>query len=212
LNKNPVNPAILSDILHRFRFSGNQFTFELKNLQVSSLAGSSLFTMKIGLLSDTHGFLDEQLFSFFSDCEEIWHAGDIGNVEVAEKLSGFKPLRAVFGNIDGRELRAFYSEHLFFEVEQLKVFITHIGGYPSKYAPKIKKQLLELKPHIFICGHSHILRIMRDSELNLLHINPGAAGREGFHTVRTAVRFDLQSGQISQMQVIELGKRGTQKI
>jgi hypothetical protein len=163
--------------------------------------------MKIGLLSDTHSFLDEQFFELFAQCDEIWHAGDIGNAEVAEKLEAFKPFRAVYGNIDGGEIRKKYPKDLIFDCQGAKIFITHIGGYPPKYTTALKKQLAEIKPDIFICGHSHILRVIGDQERKLLHINSGAAGKEGFHIIRTAMRFDIQDGKISNLQVIELGKR-----
>lgn len=165
--------------------------------------------MKIGLLSDTHGYLDEQVFKYFSECDEIWHAGDIGSMDLALKLEKFKPLRMVWGNIDGTELRAKYREDEIFECEGKKVWITHIGGKPPAYSKGIKPKLKEIKPDIFICGHSHILRVMSDEKMdNLLYINPGAAGVHGFHKIRTLIRFEIKENKISNMQVIELGKRG----
>lgn len=165
--------------------------------------------MKIGLISDTHGYLDEQIFKYFADCDEIWHAGDIGTLEVAQRLEQFKPIRAVWGNIDGEEIRARYLENEIFMCEDKKVWITHIGGKPPRYSKGIKAKLKEIKPQLFICGHSHILRVISDSKIgNLLYINPGAAGVQGFHSIRTILRFDLSAGKISNMQVIELGKRG----
>lgn len=165
--------------------------------------------MKIGLISDTHGFLDEKVFDYFQHCDEIWHAGDIGNIEVADQLSSFKSFKAVYGNIDGPEIRQRFPKDLWFNCEGKKVWITHIGGYPPRYAPKIIKVLKEKKPDIFICGHSHILKIISDPNLkNLLHMNPGAAGRQGFHKMRTLIRFNISNGIISQVQVVELGKRG----
>jgi putative phosphoesterase len=163
----------------------------------------------IGLISDTHGFLDPKVFNFFNDCDEIWHAGDFGTKELMEDLQKFKKLRAVYGNIDGNEIRLSYPKDLKFELEGFRIFMTHIGGYPGRYAPGIKKELMEFKPHIFICGHSHILRIGPDKEMNnMLYINPGAAGKEGFHKVRTLVKFELKNQKVKNMKVIELGKRG----
>lgn len=165
--------------------------------------------MKIGLISDTHGTLDEQVFHYFKECDEVWHAGDIGTLEVAQKLEAFKPLRAVWGNIDGKEIRAYYPEHQQFECEGMKVWMTHVGGKPPRYAKGIIPGLRELQPHIFICGHSHILRVMTDEKMGrLLYLNPGAAGMQGFHKIRTLLRFEIKQGKISQMQAIELGKRG----
>jgi len=163
--------------------------------------------MKIGLLSDTHSYLDEQFFELFKECDEVWHAGDIGQISVAERLASFKPLRAVYGNIDGREIRAIYPKDLVFDCAGAKIFITHIGGYPPKYTTQLKKQLDEIRPDVFICGHSHILKVIGDKERSLLHLNSGAAGKEGFHFVRTALRFEINAGKINQMEVIELGKR-----
>lgn len=138
--------------------------------------------------------------------DEIWHAGDIGNTGLAEKLEAFKPFRAVYGNIDGAELRVRYPLHLHFELEQVKVYMTHIGGYPGKYAPGVKDELLKNAPRLFICGHSHILKVMPDPAFKLLHINPGACGIQGWHKVKTLVRFELSEGNISQLEVIELPK------
>jgi uncharacterized protein len=164
--------------------------------------------MKIGLLSDTHGYWDERYVQYFQDCDEIWHAGDIGSLAVANKLEAFKPLRAVHGNIDGHTERLIYPRYLFFECEGQKVLLTHIGGYPGRYAPEISRELLGLTPTLFICGHSHIAKVMYDKKLGLLHINPGAAGNTGFHAVRTLMRFEINSGKIENLEVIELGKRG----
>lgn len=163
---------------------------------------------RIGLISDTHSYLDEKIFHHFNDCDEIWHAGDIGNLDVAEQLSNFKPLRAVYGNIDGGDLRTRFPHDQHFSCEGLNVWITHIGGYPPRYNPQVKKVLIANPPDIFICGHSHILRVMTDPKLNnMLYINPGAAGKSGFHHIRTIVRFQIDAGKISNMQVVELGKR-----
>ncbi|TWW01055.1 metallophosphoesterase family protein [Chitinophaga pinensis] len=161
---------------------------------------------KIGLMSDTHSYLHPDVYRYFEKVDEIWHAGDIGNVELADKLEAFKPFRAVYGNIDGADLRVRYPLHLPFEVEQVKVFMTHIGGYPGKYAPGVKDLLKEHTPKLFICGHSHILKVMPDPAMQLVHINPGACGIQGWHKVKTLVRFDLSEGNISQLEVIELPK------
>lgn len=163
---------------------------------------------KIGLLSDTHGFLDEKLLDLFSVCDEIWHAGDIGDESVSNRLENFKTFRAVYGNIDGTAIRAVYPEKIFFLCEEVKVFMIHIGGYPGNYAPGIKEQLAQHKPGLFICGHSHILKIMRDDKNNLLHMNPGAAGKHGMHKMRTALRFIVEEKNIKNVEVIELGERG----
>ena len=163
--------------------------------------------IKIGLISDTHGFLDEKVFRYFDPCDEIWHAGDMGSSTLMDQLEDFRPVKAVFGNIDDKALQIRYPDHLRFRCQQIRVWMTHIGGYPPRYTPTLKKQLQEDPPHLFICGHSHILRIMRDPKLNnLLYMNPGAAGRHGFHKVRTLIRFDIGE-TIKNVQVIELGKR-----
>ena len=164
---------------------------------------------RIVLLSDTHGYLDKQLIPVLEDCDEIWHAGDFGSLSVFDHLLKLnKPLRAVYGNIDGKEIRQSVNEVLLWQVEQKAILMTHIGGYPDKYPLRIKKLLEENKPDIFICGHSHILKIIYDKKFQLLHINPGAAGNEGFHQVRTAVRFKIDGEKIIDMEVIELGRRG----
>jgi uncharacterized protein len=165
--------------------------------------------MKIGLLSDTHGYLDHKVFHYFADCDEIWHAGDIGDVLVADALEKFKPLRAVFGNIDDKGLQARFPEDLRFVCGGLNIWITHIGGTPPRYNTRVKTMLKEKSPDIFICGHSHVLRIVKDPALNhMLYINPGAAGNQGFHSVKTIVRFDIIAKEIKNLEVIELGKRG----
>jgi len=164
--------------------------------------------MKIGLLSDTHAYWDERYLIHFKDCDEIWHAGDIGSTLVANELSKFKPLRAVHGNIDGHLERLMYPRYLFFDCEGQKVLITHIGGYPGHYAPEILRELNELKPTLFICGHSHIAKVLYDKKRELLHINPGAAGNSGFHVVRTLIRFEINAGLIENLELIELAPRG----
>ncbi len=162
---------------------------------------------KILLLSDTHGHLDEKLFKYINTVDEIWHAGDIGAVEVCKKLEELKPLKAVHGNIDSNDVRITYPENQIFLCEGVKVFITHIGGYPNRYNAEAKKIIQQEKPKLFICGHSHILKIMFDKENNLLHLNPGAAGVHGFHVVKTVLRFCIDGSEIKDMEVIELGKR-----
>lgn len=159
---------------------------------------------KIGLLSDTHSYWDDRYKAYFADCDEIWHAGDIGNMDVANKLKAFKPFRAVYGNIDGQDVRLEYPEFLRFNIENVDVLMTHIGGYPGKYDPKVR-QILQIKPpKLFICGHSHILKVIFDKKYNCLDINPGAAGKYGFHKVRTLLRFVLEEGNIKDLEVIEL--------
>ena len=164
---------------------------------------------KIGLLSDTHGFLDDKIFTYFKDCDEVWHAGDFGTLEVSDKLSAFKPLRGVYGNVDDKNIRLIHPKDQEFELEGFRIWITHIGGYPGHYAPDVRKKLSENPPDIFICGHSHILRVMPDKKYNnMLTLNPGATGNQGFHKIKTIMRFDLNSRKIENMQAIELGKRG----
>ena len=158
---------------------------------------------KIGLLSDTHGWLNPSIYDFFKDCDEIWHAGDIGSDDVAIELSAFKKLRAVYGNIDGWEIRADYPQFQIFKVEDVKVVMTHIGGYPNAYAPGIRQMLLEERPDIFISGHSHILKVMRDPKLNLLHLNPGAAGMKGFHKKVTMLRFQIDGKEATNLEIYE---------
>ena len=159
---------------------------------------------KIGLLSDTHGHWDEKYITYFEDCDEIWHAGDIGSLDVAQKFEDFKPFRAVFGNIDGQELRSMYPENKRFILEGVDVLITHIGGYPGRYDQRIRNTLFVNPPKLFIAGHSHILKVMFDKKLQCLHMNPGAAGKYGFHKVRTLLRFVLDAGNIRDLEVIEL--------
>lgn len=161
---------------------------------------------KIGLISDTHSILTEEIFTFFKNVDEIWHAGDIGNVEVSDKLSKFKPLRAVYGNIDGHELRVIHPENQRFKIERVEVFMTHIGGYPGRYDARVKQQIFSNPPDLFISGHSHILKVMNDKKLNLLHINPGAFGISGFHRLRTAVRFEIDGKNFKNMEILELPK------
>ena len=165
--------------------------------------------MKIGLLSDTHGNLDPKVVEHFKDCDEIWHAGDIGDIALSDSLQNFRPLRAVYGNIDDKMLRSRFPEDLRFNCEGLDIWMTHIGGAPPNYNPRVKKILKERIPDIFICGHSHILRVKRDPNWNnMLYLNPGAAGNQGFHPIKTIMRFELKEKKILNMEVIELGKRG----
>ena len=163
--------------------------------------------LRIGLISDTHHFLDDNVFRHFEKCDEIWHAGDFGTIEVANKLAAFKPLKAVYGNIDGQDVRTVYPEQLRWQSEGINVFMTHIGGYPPGYNPTVKKILQADPPQLFICGHSHILKIMFDDKIQCLHINPGAAGRQGWHTVRTLVRLTIDGNNMKDCEVIELGSR-----
>jgi uncharacterized protein len=163
---------------------------------------------KIGLISDTHGNLDEAVFKHFENCDEIWHAGDFGTDAIADKLKEFRPLKGVYGNIDGYDIRSVYPEKLVWNCEDVKVYMTHIGGHPNKYAPGIKQELIQNNARLFICGHSHILKIIYDDKINCLHMNPGAAGNQGWHKIRTIVRFAIDGSNIKDCEVIELGRRG----
>lgn len=162
--------------------------------------------MRIGLLSDTHGCWDEKFLKYFDECDEIWHAGDIGSMEVVERLQEFRPLRAVCGNIDGGEIRRMFPTTLRWDCEGASVLMTHIGGYPGKYDLRIRKQLYLNPPKLFISGHSHILKVLYDKQLGLLHINPGAAGKQGWHAVRTLVRFTANEGNFSDLDVVEIAR------
>ncbi len=158
---------------------------------------------KIGLLSDTHGSFPEQALNFFKDCDEIWHCGDFGNIQVADKLKAFKPLRGVFGNIDNHEIRSEYPETQVFEIEKLKILMIHIGGYPGKYHFRSRELIQNEKPGLFVCGHSHILKVIYDPKNQLLHINPGAAGNYGLHQVITLVRFSIDGSEIKDLEIFE---------
>ena len=160
--------------------------------------------MKVGLLSDTHGWLDKRVVKFFRECEEVWHCGDVGTVSVIEELQKCFRVRAVYGNIDGGEVRRTFSETLEWQCEEATILMTHIGGYPGKYDPRIKKRLIQNPPNLFISGHSHILRVLYDKQLSCLHINPGAAGIQGWQTVRTLVRFTIDGKDFRDLEVIEL--------
>lgn len=162
---------------------------------------------RIGLLSDTHGLLDERVFEHFASCNEIWHAGDWGSMEVVERLQSFKPLRGVWGNIDGQDIRRMFPRHNRFRCENVDVWLTHIGGYPGKYDPAVKPDIFLHPPKLFVSGHSHILKVKYDRDLGLLHINPGAAGKYGFHLVQTLVRFVINDTDIQDLEIIELGAR-----
>jgi hypothetical protein len=164
---------------------------------------------RIGLISDTHNYLDPQVFKHFEACDEIWHAGDFGTVEIANQLKAFKPLKGVYGNIDGYDVRSIYPEKLIWTCEEVKVYMTHIGGYPDKYAKGIKQELIANKAQLFICGHSHILKVIYDNKIHCLHMNPGAAGNQGWHKVRTLLRFTIDGKNIKDCEVIELGIRGS---
>ena len=163
---------------------------------------------RIGLLSDTHGYLDERILAYLGECDEIWHAGDIGNLLIAQKLSGIKPFRAVCGNIDGTDLRQDYPLRLRFRCEEVEVLIIHIGGYPGHYTPEARKEISSAVPKLFISGHSHILKVIYDEKYQLLHINPGAAGIQGFHQIRTLIRFTIDKEIIKDLEVVELGQKG----
>jgi uncharacterized protein len=173
--------------------------------------------LTVGLISDTHGFLDQILLERLEDCDEIWHAGDLGPGEggpcgLLESLQNFKPLRAVYGNVDGAEIRSALPADLSWDCEGVRVYMTHIGGYPGNYDRRAKSELLHHKPDLFLCGHSHILRVMRDSNLHLLHMNPGACGHNGWHKLRTALRFKITQGKITDVVAIELGPRGRTRL
>ena len=159
---------------------------------------------KILLLSDTHGHVDDHMLKYVKESDEVWHAGDIGTTQVTDTISSQKPLRAVFGNIDNHELRLRFPEELLFECEDINIYMTHIGGRPGRYAKGISKKIKSIKPKIFICGHSHILKIQYDKVNQLLFINPGAIGKHGFHKVRTMVRFEIDKSDIKNMEVIEV--------
>ncbi len=162
---------------------------------------------KIGLLSDTHCHIPTRMSDFFKDCDEIWHAGDIGDISTADRIEELKYIRAVFGNIDGGVLRLRYPEYQFFEIEKVKVLMTHIGGYHGHYSRKAKQLILQYRPQLFISGHSHILKIIYDHKNQLLHINPGAAGNSGFHKKITLVRFVINGNNISDLEILDIDRR-----
>ena len=158
---------------------------------------------KILLISDTHGYIDDRIIQYAKESDETWHAGDIGELKVVDELKKVTTLRAVHGNIDNSKIRAEYAENLRFKIEDMKIWITHIGGYPNKYNQRIRQEIYNDPPDIFICGHSHILKVINDNKLNLLHINPGAIGKHGFHQVRTMIRFEIMKSKIQNLEVIE---------
>ena len=163
---------------------------------------------KIVLLSDTHNYLDPKIFKYFEEYDQIWHAGDIGTIGIMDELSKIKPVIAVYGNIDGQDVRKVYKKNERWMCEQVDVLMTHIGGYPNNYSPEAHTLIKQNPPKLFICGHSHILKVMFDQKYNLLHINPGAAGVHGFHKMKTMVRFTIDNDKIINLEVIELGERG----
>lgn len=164
--------------------------------------------MKIGLISDTHGWIHPRLFELFEGCDEVWHAGDIGNIETADALAVFWKFRAVYGNIDDAMVRSAYKQHLHFNAEGIRVWITHIGGAPGHYDQMVSQDLTENPPDLFICGHSHIAKVIFDKKRNFLYMNPGAAGYTGFHKYMTAIRFHIDGKRIYNLDLIELGERG----
>ena len=164
--------------------------------------------MKIVLLSDTHSYIDDAIKRHLKLADEIWHAGDIGSIELLDELEAIKPCRLVYGNIDDAKIRRACPREQIFEVDGQKVYMIHIGGYPPKYRHDLMEQFEKIKPDIFICGHSHILKVIYDKNKSCLHLNPGAAGTHGFHKVRTLLKFEINSGKLENMQIVELGKRG----
>ncbi|HKD04562.1 MAG TPA: metallophosphoesterase family protein [Bryobacteraceae bacterium] len=168
--------------------------------------------MRIGLLSDTHGFLDQAVFTCFEDCDELWHAGDFGSIEVLDRLRTFRPVRGVYGNVDGSELRAALPRDLAWECEGLRVLMTHVGGHPGKYDRRAAQEIARVQPDLFITGHSHILKVVCDSRSGLLHMNPGACGHQGWQMKRTIMRFKVAATQIASVEVIQLGPRGRSSV
>ncbi len=163
---------------------------------------------RIALLSDTHNYLDPKIFKYFETCDQIWHAGDVGTIGIMDELRKIKPVVGVYGNIDGQDVRSVYKKNERWMCEKVDVLMTHIGGYPNNYSAEARALIKEKPPQLFICGHSHILKVMFDKQYNLLHINPGAAGIHGFHKVKTMVRFTIDGDKIKDLEVIELGDRG----
>ncbi|MCB0400966.1 MAG: metallophosphoesterase family protein [Flavobacteriales bacterium] len=162
---------------------------------------------RIALISDTHGYLDPKAEKYLKECDEIWHAGDVGDLSVIDKLNQIKPTKGVYGNIDGQDIRKVFPKNLRFHCEGVDVWITHIGGYPKRYSQDVRDEIRINPPQLFISGHSHILKVMYDKKLNLLHINPGAAGKSGFHKVKTLVRFTINQKEIQDLEIIELGPK-----
>ena len=164
--------------------------------------------VKIGLISDSHGYIGKDAWKYLEECDEVWHAGDVGDLVTLQALENLSASRVVYGNIDGSEIRLSCPRDLLFEVEGVKVFMTHIGGYPGRYNKRVYEILRNQNPDLFICGHSHILKIIRDKNLDLIHMNPGAIGFKGFHKFRTLITFNLDQGSISEVKAIDLGPRG----
>ncbi len=164
--------------------------------------------MRIGIISDTHSYLDPSVFKYFSQCDEIWHAGDIGTLDVLQQLEAFKPTMAVFGNIDGHDVRAASPEDQVFVREGKKILMTHIAGSLPRYNPRVRDLINTHQPDVLVCGHSHLLKVQPDKANNLLFINPGAAGKHGFHKIKTLLRLEIQEGKIQNLEVVELGPRG----
>ena len=191
--------------MHEIRlYPANTQPVRRKNSYIRIFIG---FDMYIGLLSDTHGVFDAPFRDFLSPVDEIWHAGDFGGIATAEAIAEFKPLKAVYGNCDGYDVRLEYPLFQLFDCDGAKVLMTHIGGYPGRYDPRARALIDEHRPDIFVCGHSHILKVVNDFKRNMLVINPGAAGIQGFHTVRTALRFRIEAGDIKDMEVFELDRK-----
>ncbi|MEO9805775.1 MAG: metallophosphoesterase family protein [Reichenbachiella sp.] len=164
--------------------------------------------MRIGLISDTHGFLDPKVFDYFKEVDQIWHAGDVGTAAIIEELGAFKPILGVYGNIDGQDVRQLFPEDQKFDCEGVRVWMTHIGGKPPRYNPRVRPLINKWLPQLFICGHSHILAVMHDPKRpGILYMNPGAAGRHGFHKERTLLRFTIEAGKTKDLEVIKLGSR-----
>jgi putative phosphoesterase len=163
--------------------------------------------IKIGLISDTHSYLDPAVFKYFDDVDEIWHAGDFGTLALADEILAFKPLKGVYGNIDDKDVRQVYPEHLKFKCEEVNVWMTHIGGYPDRYSSNVKEEIYTKSPDLFIAGHSHILKVIFDKKIQCLHLNPGAAGKYGWHQKRTLMKFCISENKIHTLDVIELGNR-----
>ena len=164
--------------------------------------------MKILLMSDTHNYMDDKILKYVAQADEVWHAGDIGNLHIADTIREKRPLRAVYGNIDGTEVRKEFPLEQHFDIDGYQIYMIHIGGYPKRYAKGIKEKIKMKKPDLFISGHSHILKVMNDHDLGLLHMNPGAIGKQGFHQKRTMLRFEIDSNSIKNLEVVDLGKRG----
>ena len=165
--------------------------------------------IRILLLSDTHGHIDEHILNYVLEADEVWHAGDIGSFDVTDRISELKPLRAVHGNIDNTKIQSEFPLDQHFNCENVSVWMTHIGGYPGRYTQRVRALLTQLRPQLYICGHSHILKVMPDKKRGLIHMNPGACGRQGLHSVRTMLRFVIDGSAIKDLEVIELGKRGS---